>query len=312
MVTEGQNKHMLSDEDADVILSQINEPFIQKYLKSLAVHVCTLPVTQIVSVAIAAIYYLTHRDQPNAWVVGLGIIGFFQVVPISPGSLTRGLYVLYLVIREHNFKDYNIAVFLGFFKYVGYLAFPIQMTYHYPVLARFMAGHWATEAVHIVPVFGERGALLEHWVFCLFYNWPLTIRRRMRKRAEARATMEPRYWHVSLCTVAFAVILGIADTIYLRNFGELPTLGDIWWLALFGPLICGAAVTLGCGGATLGKRIAAAAICGIFVGIIYTVFSATLKHNSSIVASCVWRIFIFAILTTIGAIITEIELPEQQ
>jgi len=55
------------------------------------------------------------------------------------------------------------------------------MTYRYPALARFMAAHWATDAVHIVPVFGERGALLEHWVFCLFYNWPLTIRRKMRK-----------------------------------------------------------------------------------------------------------------------------------
>ena len=312
MVTEGQKKHMLSDEDANVILSRINEPFIQKYLKSLAVHVCTLPITQIVSVTIAVIYYLTHRNQPNAWVVGLGIIGFFQVVPISPGSLVRGLYVLYLVIRERNFKDYNIAVFLGFFKYVGYLAFPIQMTYHYPVMARFMASHWATEAVHIVPVFGERGALLEHWVFCLFYNWPLTIRRRMRKRAEIRAAMEPRYWHVSFCAVASVAILGIADAIYLQKFGELPSLGDIWWLAISVPLIFGSVVTLGCGGATLGKRIVAAAICGISVGIFYTFISATIENNSSIVESCVWRIFIFTILSIIGVIITEIKLPEPQ
>ena len=161
MMTEGQKKHMLSDEDSKIILSQIGEPFIQKYLKSLAVHVCTLPVTQVVSIAIAVIFVLTHPDMPRAesWGIGLGIIAMFQVVPISPGSLTRGLYVVYLVIRERNFKDYNIAVFLGFFKYVGYLAFPIQMTYHYPVLSRFMAGHTATEAVHVVPVFGE-GKLL--------------------------------------------------------------------------------------------------------------------------------------------------------
>ena len=183
MVTAGQKKHILSDEDAEVILSQVKEPFIQKYLKSLAVHVCTLPVTQIVSFLVAIIYVLTHPDMPRAqaWGIGAGIIALFQVVPISPGSLVRGFYVLYLVIQERNFKDYNIAVFLSFFKYIGYLAFPIQMTYHYPALARFMAAHWATEAVHIVPVFGERGALLEHWVFCLFYNWPLTIRRKMRK-----------------------------------------------------------------------------------------------------------------------------------
>ena len=313
MVTEGQKKHMLSDEDAGIILSQINEPFIQKYLKSLAVHVCTLPVTQIVSVAIAAIYYFTHYDQPNAWAIGLGIIGLFQVVPISPGSLTRGLYVVYLVIKERNFKDYNIAVFLGFFKYVGYLAFPIQMTYHYPALARFMAGHWATEAVHIVPVFGEHGALLEHWVFCLFYNWPLTIRRRMRKHAEARARMKPRYWHVGLCVMAAVGLFTLANVIYQKNVGIPPGSSLLWWLVVLVPPVfaCSAAVTLGCGGASLGKRIAAAAVYGILAGALYTAVSVMLGHDGNIVASGVWRIFIFAILSTIGAFITEIKLPEQ-
>jgi len=312
MMSEGQKKHMLSDEDAQVILSQINEPFIQKYLKSLAVHVCTLPVTQVVSVLLAVIFVLTHPEMPRAqaWGIGLGIIALFQVVPISPGSLTRGLYVLYLVIKERNFKDYNIAVFLGFFKYVGYLAFPIQMTYHYPVLARFMAGHWATEAVHVVPVFGEGGALLEHWVFCLFYNWPLTIRRRMRKRAEARALKKPRYWHAGLCAVATAGILGLADFIYMSNFSELPGLRDIWWLVILATLICGAAVTLGCRGATLGKRIVTAAVCGVLAGALYAGISVLLSHDGGIVASCIWRMFIFAILTTVGTIATEIKLPD--
>ena len=155
MVVEGQEKHLLNDDDAALILSQLKEPYIQKYLKSLAVHVCTLPVTQVVSLMVAAIYIIMHPDMPRgqAYAIGFGIIALFQVVPISPGSLVRGFYVLYLVIRERNFKDYNIAVFLSFFKYIGYLAFPIQMTYRYPTLARFMAGHWATEAVHVVPVF---------------------------------------------------------------------------------------------------------------------------------------------------------------
>jgi len=312
MMSEGQKKHMLSDEDSKIILSQIGEPFIQKYLKSLAVHVCTLPVTQVVSVAIAVIFVLTHPEMPRAesWGIGLGIIALFQVVPISPGSLTRGLYVVYLVIRERNFKDYNIAVFLGFFKYVGYLAFPIQMTYHYPVLARFMAGHWSTEAVHVVPVFGEGGALLEHWVFCLFYNWPLTIRRRMRKRAELRATMKPRYWHAGLCAVTTAGIMGLADFIYLRNFGELPGMRDIWPLVILAPLICGTAITLGCGGAALGKRIVTATAGGVLAGAIYAGISVFLSHEGGILAICIWRMFIFAILSTIGAIATEIKLPE--
>ncbi|GAH89768.1 unnamed protein product, partial [marine sediment metagenome] len=129
MVAEGRKKHMLSEEDAGQILSRIKEPFIQKYLKALAVHLCTLPVTQIVSVAVAIIYVLSHPELTweQASLAAGAILIAFQITPISPGSLVRGLYVVYLVVRERNFKDYNIAVFLGFFKYVGYLAFPIQM-----------------------------------------------------------------------------------------------------------------------------------------------------------------------------------------
>jgi len=316
MVTEGQKKHILSDNDAGIILSQVNEPFIQKYLKSLAVHVCTLPVTQVVSGIVALIFWMKNPEmsrEARGFAVA-GILILFQIMPISPGSLVRGFYVLYRVIRERNFKDYNIAVFLGFFKYIGYLAFPIQMTYHYPVLARFMASHWATEAVHIVPVFGERGALLEHWVFCLFYNWPLTIRRRMRRRAEMRASMKPRYWHVGLCAIAAAGIFAFADSVYLRNAGELPGLKDIWSLAILLPMACGAAVTLGCGGAVLWRRIVAATVCGAGVALLYIVESAAIGHNGitvgDIAKGCAWRVFVFAVLSTIGAIITELKLPE--
>ncbi len=317
MVSDGQKKHMLSKEDAGIILSQVDEPFIQKYLKSLAVHICTLPVTQIVSVLVAIIYVAMHPEMPRAqaWGIGLGIIALFQVVPISPGSLVRGIYVVYLVIRERNFKDYNIAVFLGFFKYIGYLAFPIQMAYRYPVLARFMAGHWANESVHIVPVFGESGALLEHWVFCLFYNLPLTIRRRIRNRSLLRASMAKRYWHIPLCAVAATGIFGIADFVYLGNFGNLPDLRNIWWLWIGVPMGCGAVVTLGYGGESLGKRFVGAAICGVAMGVLYTAVSAFLGHSAGIrvgevVTNGMWRIFVFSIFSVFGAILTELNLSD--
>ena len=317
MVTEGKKKRLLTDEDADIIHSQIKDEYIQKYLKSLAVHVCTLPVTQVVSVIVALIFVATHQDMPpaQAWGIGLGIIALFQVTPVSPGSLVRGLYVLYLVIRERNFKDYNIAVFLGFFKYIGYLAFPIQMTQRYPALARFMAGHWATEAVHAVPVFGERGALLEHGVFCLFYNRPLTIRRRMHLRSEMRSAMEPRYWHIIVYAILGTAILGFTDFIYLRNLEVLPNLIEIWPLAVLVPMICGAAVTLGAGGATMVKRIIGAVVCGMAVGVFYTGVTATLDYGGTIAASdivtgCVWRVFLFCVLSVFSVLVTEINLPE--
>jgi hypothetical protein len=317
MVDEGKEKHLLNDDDAEVILSQIKEPYIQKYLKSLAVHVCTLPVTQVVSLLVAIIYIAMHPEMPRAqaYAIGIGIIALFQVVPISPGSLVRGLYVLYLVIRERNFKDYNIAVFLGFFKYIGYLAFPIQMTYRYPALARFMAGHWATEAVHVVPVFGERGALLEHKIFNLFYNWPLTIRYRMHKRSQLRAAMQPRYWHVGICAAAATGIFIIVDLIYLnRSFG-LPGLRQIWGLALAVPMLCGTIVTLGAGGAEIKQRIIGAVLCGVAFGALSPFISAgidtaSLTGISEIIVISIWRIFVFTIFSVIGLLITEINLPE--
>ena len=319
MVTEGKGNHLLTDEDAQTILSQIKEPYIQKYLKSLAVHVCTLPVTQVVSVLTAILYVLMHPEVPRtqAYGIGLGIIALFQVVPISPGSLTRGLYVLYLVIREKNFKDYNIAVFLGFFKYIGYLAFPIQMTYRYPALARFMAGYWATEAVHVVPVFGERGALLEHKIFNLFYNWPLTIRRRMQTRSRIRATQPHRYWHMALCALAGTGIFMVIDRLYAQSSGQLPDLEKIWFATLAVPALCGVAATLGAGGAPSWKRIAGAALCGAAIGGFSIAGAPLLAHVhpagwSALATTGAWRVFIFALLAVSAVLVTEVKLPDAE
>ncbi|MCG8672611.1 MAG: hypothetical protein MI867_24630, partial [Pseudomonadales bacterium] len=241
MVAEGQQKHILTDEDAKVIHSQLKEPFIQKYLKSLAVHVCTLPITQIVSVIVSYFYVKMNPQMSQAEAVAAvaAILVLFQITPISPGSLVRGLYVVYMMIKDRSFKDYNIAVFLGFFKYIGYLAFPIQMTYRYPELARFMAGHWATEAVHVVPVFGEHGALLEHWVFGIFYNWPLTVRQRMKKRSELRATQKSRYWHVLLYVIGAAGLLTAGDYFFANYTNFTPGLRQTWWFILLVTILGG-------------------------------------------------------------------------
>jgi hypothetical protein len=309
MIKEGKKKQILTDQDADTILSQLQEPYIQRYLLSLVVHFLTAPVTQIVSFIVAGIYYRRTGDELGAG----GILVLFQVIPISPGSICRGLYAVGIAIYDRSFKDYNIAVFLSFVKYIGYLAFPIQMTYHYPALARFMAAHWATAAVHIVPVFGERGALLEHWVFCLFYNRPLTIRRRMRKRTEIRAAMKPRYWHMGLCAAGVAGIFGFADFVYLGNTETLPGLKEIWWLVVLVPLVCGSVVTLGAGGMVLWRRIIGAAVCGAVAGVLYTAVSTVLGHAHGvavveIATYCFWRAFIFAGLSTAGVIITELKM----
>lgn len=299
MVIQGQKKHILTDDDAQTIRSQVDEPYIQKYLKSLAVHVCTLPITQVVSVSIACIYWLMHRHEENAWAVGLGIVAFFQVIPISPGSLARGLYVVYMVIKDRSFKDYNIAVFLGFFKYVGYLAFPIQMTYRYPAMARFMAAHWATDAVHIVPVFGERGALFEHFIFCIFYNWPLTIRRKMQARAAFRENLPQRFWHIIPVSVLVAIAL-------------VPFANHLKPAAVIAAILCGWLTTIYCGSAPLLKRVSAAAVCGLLTAIFYTAIVMFIGHIpiSRAIIPAAWLCFGSTLVSAIGAILTELSLGD--
>jgi hypothetical protein len=321
-VSRGQKSGMLNKLEAERIESQIKEPFIQKYLKSLAVHVCTVPVTQIVSVAVAFIYVKLNPDlswQQATLHAGI-ILGLFQVTPISPGSLARGLYVSFLILRERNFKDYNIALSLSFLKYIGYLAFPIQMAYRYPELARFMAGHWATGAVHIVPVFGERGALLEHVFFDLFYNYPLNIRRRIRQRRELRAGLKPRSWHIPLCGFAGALVLALADVAYFNMHGHIPNLGDIWWLAIWVPFFTAGMASSWAGGASLSKRMKMGAVCGAMIGLLYAAsntllggllaqegreFFVSLDLLGQIGLTALWRIFLFTILAIIGEFIVE-------
>jgi len=181
-VETGEQEGMISPDEAAYIKARIKDPFIQKYLKCVAVHIATLPITQVISL-VAAIYAMIRFG--NTWAEGLAYAGVvlaaFQATPISPGSLVRGIYVVYLIIRERNLRNYWIAAIISFWHYIGYLGFPIQMVAKFPALSRLMAGRWATNIVHIIPVFGERGALLEHWIFDLFFNLPVSVRSLFRK-----------------------------------------------------------------------------------------------------------------------------------
>lgn len=172
----GEKDGMLTAEERASLETVVKDPFIVRYLKCLGVHFATLPVTQIVSVTLGAIWAVWLMAKGHGWKEALGAFGLtvalFQVTPISPGSICRGGFVVYLMIKERNLRDYIIAAPVSFMKYIGYLAFPLQMTTTYPSLARFMASRWATNMVHVVPVFGEKGALMEHWIFDTFFNRP--------------------------------------------------------------------------------------------------------------------------------------------
>ncbi|MBE3070444.1 MAG: phosphatidylglycerophosphatase A, partial [Planctomycetes bacterium] len=256
MIEQGRDEGMLRPEEARHILSRVDEPFIQKYLKCLAVHVCTLPVTQIVSGLLAAYYFFfVAQTWEDAVTWSLVILAVFQITPISPGSFVRGAYVVYLMIRERNWYDYRLASVISFWKYIGYLGFPIQMVSSYPVLARFMAARWATQGIRLVPVFGEHGALLEHGFFNLFFNVPISLKRRWEEWAGRNRFM-----------AAIGVAGGIgylpgpsgtyASAVTAAALAGLFHVGCPWWavfIVIF-PLVAVGIVTAGATEVYLGRK----------------------------------------------------------
>ncbi len=203
-VRAGRDEGMLSADEAEKVEREIQDPYMQKYLRCLAVHVCTVPVTQVVMVVVGVgvgvyVYTVKGMGWGEAVAAGTAAGALIQLSPISPGSIARGLFVLFLMIKERDIKNYYVAAPVAFIHVVGYLAFPLQMVTKNAALARFMAGRWATNLVHVVPVFGERGAYLEHAIFDLFFNLPLSIKRGFRTR--------PVAWSAAATAVALALVV---------------------------------------------------------------------------------------------------------
>ncbi len=185
----GASRGMLTRAERNLVLQQVDEPTIERYLRGTAVHLALLPVTRITAITVGLLMARSTLAEGGDW--GTALTWFlaiqlgFQLIPISPGSICRGTYVLWLMFRERSFRDYLIAAPMSFIKTIGYGAFPVQMSSRYPTLARFLVGLNATRAARWLPVFGERGALLEHFVFDLFINVPLFLERRLRRSPTA-------------------------------------------------------------------------------------------------------------------------------
>jgi hypothetical protein len=216
-----------------------------------------------------------------------------------------------VALRERNFRDYRIALTFAFFKYIGYLSFPIQMAYRYPTLARFMAGYWATSTVPIVPVFGERGALLEHKVFRLFYNLPLTLRRKMAEREDARRLRRPRSWHAALIVVVFALLGAAIESLFVWQAGSVPAFRQIAPALAVSGFLGGIFVNLGSGGASSVKRLLLAVGSGVALGLLATVLSFSLNPDQLIgplqfLSHTAWAAFITAAVAGLGAALAEL------
>ncbi len=182
-VDTGLEESRISEEEAMRIRSQVNDPDVQLYLQCFFVHICTLPITTITVICFSVIYSLVHGlDMMDTLRLIIAWSALFAVLPISPGSISRGLYVVWVAWRRKLAARLRIALALSFWRYVGFFSFPLQMVQAFPALSRFAASLWVARLIRLIPHYGKTGGLLEHRIFDLLFNLPLTIGRLRRER----------------------------------------------------------------------------------------------------------------------------------
>ena len=242
MVEEGRKNRMLSDADAAKILAQVDEPYIQKYLKSLAVHMATLFVSETVFLTIAVVYVLGHPEfgWAEATARAALIVAAFNLLPVSPGSLVRGFYVLGVCLKERNFKDYRLALPVGFFKIIGYLAFPLQMAYRFPELARFMAGALGDRRRPRRPGLRRAGGLARARRLRRLLQLSPEPRDQDPEAGRARGRRRSRGGGPSpLAALIGAAFVTLVDFLFVRSAGRVPVLQDVWWAVFLAPIGAG-------------------------------------------------------------------------
>ncbi len=178
-------KGILSRQDAERLDRDIADPLMRGYLKCLAIQLCTSPITHLVSVSVALYVFATFGTSwAQSLVLAAAVMAPFAVLPISPGSFVRGCWITSFMIRERRYKDYWAVAFLSFWQYIGFISVPLQVVFRFPGLALLLMTQAARKAAHRIPVFGESGALLEHTVFDLVFNVPVSIVARLRRRGK--------------------------------------------------------------------------------------------------------------------------------
>ncbi|MCO5168480.1 MAG: hypothetical protein M9894_19245 [Planctomycetes bacterium] len=185
----------LSDDDAVRATTEAGDPRLDGDLHLLAVSACAVVVSRALSVllplALGVGFVVAGRGWAEGAAVALGALAAFHVLPLSPGSLFRGAYVTWFMLRARDPRGYGLAAALSWWHYVGHLGVPLQMAARAPVLARVLVTRWSTALARRVPVWGERGALLEHAVFDVCHNLPLSLAAARRAAAEGAASMTP-------------------------------------------------------------------------------------------------------------------------
>lgn len=123
----------------------------------------------------------------NFWPFALAAFG-----PVPPSGLARFLYAsikllwnLPGILRARDWKFFwalGLGLVVAPWRFLGNLFAPLELFSYAPQLSQILADSFVARLVHLVPVYGGRGLLLEYWAFRIVYSLPLALHHRIQAK----------------------------------------------------------------------------------------------------------------------------------
>lgn len=186
--TEEDVRHgYVSREEAEVFTSIGGSETMQKYVTGIMVTLALQPASELVFIALAAILGIKGLSDFEGVKHSIGGLGWWAVplgiafVAVSPAGILRFVYCIVQWIRNRH-VPYGTALSLSLFRAIGDLAFIIQTARTYPQFSGYLLTSSLCHLVGLVPVFGERGGLLNIWVATAVLSWPASWKAWLGKR----------------------------------------------------------------------------------------------------------------------------------
>ena len=150
---------------------------MQRYITGVMVTAGVKPISLILYAYLAFIGLGQWVKDPEGCVAALHNLGWWALplgaaaVAISPSGILLFIYCVVQMIRNRK-TPYGTATLLAPFRAIGYLAFIVQIARTYAQFSGYLLTWCVCHLVKMVPVFGERGGLLNIWVATAVLSWP--------------------------------------------------------------------------------------------------------------------------------------------
>lgn len=181
--TEEDIRHgYVGKEDAKIFESIAGADAMQQYITGIMFTAAVKPVSEIVLVVAGAEFLKIAHEARTLQHIGWWMLpAAVAIAMISPAGVLRFGYCLVQWARNRH-VPYGIATALAYIRGVGDLAFMVQIAKTYPQFSGYLLTSSLCHLVNMVPVFGERGGLLNIWVATVFLSWPASLKALLRER----------------------------------------------------------------------------------------------------------------------------------